>query len=159
MVIEKRTSERGALRMPFRHSILLLVDSDKRKPSYSDFVAATNLRYGFTSPTLSELGGSARKRVLEYYAEDFESKDRGRLALDPAPHERLVIELFEDSSPNASANFRALCLGDKGLARGSGKRLHYLGSIFHRLVKGFAAQGGDFVFGNGYGGLDMTSGM
>jgi hypothetical protein len=113
------------------------------------FVAATNLRYGFTSSNLAELGGSERKRVLEFYAEDFEWKDRGRIELDPAPHERVVFELFSDDAPNAVANFIALCRGDKGLARGSGKRLHYLGCSFHRLIKGFAAQGGDFVFGNG----------
>jgi hypothetical protein len=113
------------------------------------FVAATNLRYGFSSPNLAELGGSERKRLQEFYAEDFEWKDRGRIELDPAPHERVVFELFPDVAPNAVANFTALCIGDKGLARGSGKRLHYLGCSFHRLVKGFAAQGGDFVFGNG----------
>lgn len=123
-----------------------------------EFVQATSVRYGLSSPFLHELGGSERKRVLEYYAEDFEWAPRGRIELDPAKHERLVFELFTAEAPEACKNFSALCTGSKGLAKGSSKPLHYKGSPFHRVIKGFMAQGGDFVLGNGSGGESVWGG-
>jgi cyclophilin family peptidyl-prolyl cis-trans isomerase len=49
--------------------------------------------------------------------------------------------------PKAAANFEALCTGDKGKGKSSGKPLHYKGVRFHRIVKGFVCQGGDIVKG------------
>lgn len=70
---------------------------------------------------------------------------------------RLVIELFPDV-PRASENFAALCRGDKGKGKQSGKPLHYKGCCIHRIEPGKLLQSGDFVKGNGSSGESVFGG-
>ena len=89
---------------------------------------------------------------------------------------RIVAELRSDVVPKTAENFRQLVTGEAGLGK-SGKKLHFKGSSFHRIIPEYAhfpqkhppppvwqagngvqcscrfmAQGGDFTQGDGTGG-------
>ncbi|XP_047321509.1 peptidyl-prolyl cis-trans isomerase CYP95-like isoform X2 [Impatiens glandulifera] len=71
------------------------------------------------------------------------------VCIDGDPVERMIFELYYDTAPKTAENFHALCTGEKGIGKKSGKPLHYKGSFFHRIVKGSMTQGGDFVMRDG----------
>ncbi|NXN91977.1 NKTR protein, partial [Rhinopomastus cyanomelas] len=71
---------------------------------------------------------------------------------------RIMFQLFSDICPKTCKNFLCLCSGEKGIGKTTGKKLSYKGTTFHRVVKNFMIQGGDFSEGNGKGGESIYGG-
>lgn len=69
---------------------------------------------------------------------------------------RISFELFADVTPKTAENFRQFCTGEyhiDGVSQG------YKGVAFHRIIKDFMVQGGDFVKGDGTGLTSIYNGL
>jgi hypothetical protein len=68
------------------------------------------------------------------------------------PAGRIKFELFADVCPRTSENFRQLCTGEYRIGN---RPQGYKGATFHRIIKDFMCQGGDFIHNDGTGAISI----
>ena len=60
---------------------------------------------------------------------------------------KIIIKLYEDKVPYTCKNFKTMCINKNNLS--------YKNCPFHRIIKNFMIQGGDFTNGDGTGGISI----
>jgi cyclophilin family peptidyl-prolyl cis-trans isomerase len=73
------------------------------------------------------------------------------ISINNIPEGRVIIQLFDETVPHTCKNFRFL--SSYGLFDKS--KPSYQDSSFHRVIKDFMIQGGDFTNGDGTGGISI----
>lgn len=64
------------------------------------------------------------------------------ISIGDVPAGRITLELWADICPRTAENFRQFCTGEH---ERRGVKVGYKGCVFHRIIKDFMIQSGDFV--------------
>lgn len=112
----------------------------KEKAAYGGMFGKTDL---YNDKPLVEVPGSAEDNPTVFFD----------ITIGGEPIGRISMLLFADVTPKTAKNFLQLCTGEAGVK--DGVNLSYKGSGFHRIIKGFMIQGGDFTNHNGTGGKSI----
>lgn len=70
------------------------------------------------------------------------------IAVGGHPIGRLRMEVYKDVVPKTAENFRQFCVGEKKM---NGLPMGYKNCEFHRVIRNFMVQGGDFIKNDGTG--------
>ena len=116
-----------------------LASREEEQKAYANLFNRCSLYKEKKGPTLPRNLAMCPKAFLDILI-DGESKKQ-----------RIEIALYKDTVPKTVENFMRLCEGYKM----NGELLHYKGSCFHRVIKDFMIQGGDFTHGDGRGGKSI----
>ena len=65
---------------------------------------------------------------------------------------RIKMELFKDKVPKTAENFRQFCTGEY---KKNSLPVGYKNCSFHRVIKSFMLQGGDFIHSDGTGRISI----
>lgn len=74
------------------------------------------------------------------------------ISINNYPEGRIIFQLFDEDVPKTCLNFRYLC--SHGFNENKNKPA-FQNSSFHRIIKDFMIQGGDFTNGDGTGGMSI----
>lgn len=104
---------------------------------------------GYSVAESSNKDGATKEEVK---AEDAKITDKVffDITIDNEPAGRIILGLFGEVVPKTAENFVSLATGRNSTAD---NKLSYEGSPFHRVIKDFMIQGGDFTHGYGRKGV------
>ena len=134
--------------------VLLSVDAEnkpaqvevvKAKKAIAEYKAKEKARFGgmfgkadfYDDKPLVEIPGNAKDNPKVFFD----------ITIGGEPIGRITMLLYADVVPKTAKNFLQLCTGEAG--EKDGVALTYKGCGFHRIIKGFMIQGGDFTNHNG----------
>lgn len=114
--------ENKAAKLEIVKSKKIIADAKKKaKAAYGNMFSKMSV---YEDKELPIIPGSSPKNPMVYFDVTIGKEYAGRL----------IMLLYEDTVPKTTANFLALCTGEKGLAS-TGQPLHYKGCTFHRIIK------------------------